>query len=632
MGLMRSRPNMRRNGAEAPANGTEPAAPARVDITTVRNLNWRRLFSYVRPYRLRLALAVVALLGGSSMGLVLPLAAGQLVNAIVNNGTAFNLNQVALALVGVIALQAVFGLVQTYQLAFVGERAVSDLRISAYEHLQSLSLSFFNNRRVGEITSRITNDVALIQSTTTTNVATFLQSLIQFVGALALMLVVSWQLALLALVLVPVITIVSIAFGRWIRRISTNVQDRLADAASVLEETVAGVRIVQSFAREPYEIGRFRQAIEATFATAMRRSRVRALFQPVISIFAWGAMVLVLWFGGQLVLAGQLSPGDLIAFLLYAGSIAGTLATFSNLFSQLQEALGATQRVFELLDIQPEIADASAALPLPPVQGRVALSGVWFGYEAQPTSNANPSANPEAFILKDLNLTIEPGEILALVGPSGAGKSTLVNLIPRFYDVQHGSISIDGYDLRSVQLRSLREQIGIVPQETLLFSGTIRENILYGKLDANQSELEAAARAANAHDFITALPQGYNTIVGERGVKLSGGQRQRVAIARAILKDPRILILDEATSSLDSESEYLVQEALERLMRGRTSIIIAHRLSTVRRADRIAVLAAGRLIEVGRHEELLSHNGLYARLYAMQFRETDLVLNGQATG
>lgn len=632
MGLMRSRPNMRRNGAEAPANGTEPAAPARVDITTVRNLNWRCLFSYVRPYRLRLALAVVALLGGSSMGLVLPLAAGQLVNAIVNNGTAFNLNQVALALVGVIALQAVFGLVQTYQLAFVGERAVSDLRISAYEHLQSLSLSFFNNRRVGEITSRITNDVALIQSTTTTNVATFLQSLIQFVGALALMLVVSWQLALLALVLVPVITIVSIAFGRWIRRISTNVQDRLADAASVLEETVAGVRIVQSFAREPYEIGRFRQAIEATFATAMRRSRVRALFQPVISIFAWGAMVLVLWFGGQLVLAGQLSPGDLIAFLLYAGSIAGTLATFSNLFSQLQEALGATQRVFELLDIQPEIADASAALPLPPVQGRVALSGVWFGYEAQPTSNANPSANPEAFILKDLNLTIEPGEILALVGPSGAGKSTLVNLIPRFYDVQHGSISIDGYDLRSVQLRSLREQIGIVPQETLLFSGTIRENILYGKLDANQSELEAAARAANAHDFITALPQGYNTIVGERGVKLSGGQRQRVAIARAILKDPRILILDEATSSLDSESEYLVQEALERLMRGRTSIIIAHRLSTVRRADRIAVLAAGRLIEVGRHEELLSHNGLYARLYAMQFRETDLVLNGQATG
>jgi subfamily B ATP-binding cassette protein MsbA len=593
-------------------------------------VSWRRLLGYLRPYRWWMAVALLALLVSTGVGLLLPLAVGQLVNSFADPTAPFNLNQVALALAAVIVVQALFTLVQSYALAFVGERVVSDLRIQAYAHLQRLSLSFFNNRRTGEITSRITNDVTLIQTTVTSNVANLLGAVVQFVGALALMIAVSWQLSSLALILVPAVTLLGLIFGRMIRRISTAVQDRLADASSVLEETVAGVRVVQSFGREPYEVGRFRAAVDATFATAMRRARVRAIFQPLVAIAAWGTMVAVLWFGGRLVLAGELRPGDLIAFMLYAGNISGTLATFSGLFGQLQEALGAVTRVFELLDTEPTVADMPGAVALGEAQGRVTFEDVSFTYESEGAGDKTlgteldgAGLNSAPAILRGLTLEINPGEALALVGPSGAGKSTIVNLVPRFYDVQAGSVRVDGHDVRELTLASLRRQIGIVPQETLLFSGSVRENIRYGRLEASDTEVEAAARAANAHDFILALPEGYETPVGERGVKLSGGQRQRVAIARAILKDPRILILDEATSALDSESEGLVQQALERLMRGRTSIIIAHRLSTIRRADRIAVIVAGELAELGRHAELIARGGLYARLYAMQFREEE---------
>jgi subfamily B ATP-binding cassette protein MsbA len=603
-------------------------------------VSWGRLFNYLRPYRAWMAVALLAMLVSSGVGLLLPLAVGQMVNALVSEVGRFPLNQIVIGLMVVVALQGLFSLIQTYALAFVGERVVSDLRQQAYAHLQHLSLGFFNNRRTGEITSRITNDVTLIQSTVTSNVATLIQSTIQFVGALALMIAVSWQLSGVALLLVPAITLLGLIFGRLMRRVSTEVQDRLADASSVLEETVAGVRVVQSFGREPYEVARFGAAVEATFATAMRRARIRAIFQPLMTIGGWGAMVGVLWFGGNLVLSGQLLAGDLIAFLFYAASIAGTMASFSSLFGQLQEALGAVTRVFELLDTQPEIADRPGAIELGVVTGHVAFDGVTFAYsepdDQRPTSNdqleipttlavapASSVLGRAPAVLKNFSLEIQPGEVIALVGPSGAGKSTIVSLLPRFYDVQRGAVRVDGHDVRDVTLTSLRRQIGIVPQETLLFGGSVRENIRYGRLEATDAEIEAAARAANAHDFIVALTDGYATLVGERGVKLSGGQRQRVAIARAILKDPRILILDEATSALDSESEALVKQALERLMHGRTSIVIAHRLSTIKRAHRIAVIVAGELVELGSHTELLARGGLYARLYAMQFREED---------
>ena len=538
-------------------------------------------------------------------------------NAITAGNAGALLNQVALALVGIIALQAVLNLVQTYQMAFVGERVVADMRTQVYAHIQRMSLSFFNDRRVGEITSRVTNDVTTIQATATSSIASFLQTLLQFVGALVLMCILSWQLTGLVLVLAPVMVALGVWFGRRVRRLSTEVQDKLADASSVLEETVSGVRIVQSFAREPYEVRRFSKAVEETFAVAMRRARVRAIFEPLLTLLGFGGLVLVLWIGGRLVQSGSLRPGDLLSMLLYGGSIAGAMSGFTSLFTQLQQALGATQRVFELLDTTPEITSKPGAPPLPAISGYVRLEGIGFRYrEGAP------------LVLEDITLEAHPGQRVALVGPSGAGKTTLVNLLPRFYDVADEKITIDGYDIREVDLRSLREQIGIVPQETALFNGSIRDNILYGSRDerdgqllASEEELEAAAKAANAHGFIEALPDGYNTLVGDRGVKLSGGQRQRVAIARALLKNPRILILDEATSALDSESEGLVQEALERLMEGRTTFVIAHRLSTVRNAQRIAVISGGRLADSGTHGELLARGGLYARLYQMQFRD-----------
>lgn len=581
-----------------------PARPAR--RRDPRQL--RRLLAWVRPYRGLLALGIVATVFSSLLGLIFPLLFGQLIDAsfLADNMNTATLDRTVLLLLGIFALSASFGAAQAYLLARVGSAVVRDLRRDVFSHLLGLSPRFFAANKTGDLTSRLTSDVATVQGVASNVLAQAASLVIGLVGGVSLLVYTSPRLSLLTLAVIPLIVGVAVFLGRRIRKISREVQDAVAGANASAEEAISGVRVVQSFTAENTERGRYGEGVTAAFRAALRRARVQAAMSGSLSFLSFGSLALVLWYGGRLVMEGGMTPGGLVTFLFYAFQVGASVASSAGIFNQVQEALGASGRIFELLDERSELPDPERELPA--LGGAVEFQAVSFAYEGG------------GEVLRELSLRVSPGETVALVGPSGAGKSTLLALLARFYDVSGGRILLDGHDLREVSLASLRRQVAFVPQDTLLFSGSVAENIRYGRPDAGDAEVEAAARAANAHDFIAALPQGYATTVGERGVKLSGGQRQRVAIARALLKDAPLLLLDEATSALDSESESLVQAALERLMQGRTSFVVAHRLSTVRGADRTVVMQGGRIVAVGTHAELMRAGGLYRELYELQFR------------
>ena len=586
----------------------EDAAPKR---RLPRPTALKRLLPLIRPHRGALTLASVCLVLSAGLSLSLPMIMGRLLDTAFGPADRGLLDRIALGLMVIVVALALLNYAQSYLLAATGERAVAGLRRDLFSRLLDQPPGFFAERRTGELTSRLTTDIGMLQTTVSHQVAEFTRQTLTLSGAVVLLAVTQPQLTLTALGVVPLAVGTAFFFGKRLRRMSTGVQDKVAEATAVAEEAFSQIRTVQSFAQEGWERERYGTRIRDVVSLALIRARVRGVFFGALTFAMFTAVVIVLWQGGILVTEGKLTAGKLFTFLMYTITIAGSVSSLASFFSAYQESVGAAERVFQLLEMSSPITDPPHPKPLPArIEGRIGFERVSFRYQ--------PDASPA---LDEVSLVVAPGEVVALVGRSGAGKTTMVSLLPRFWDVTAGRITVDGTDVRELRLAELRRAIGLVPQEPALFSGTIRENIAYARPEAAGAEIEAAARAAHAHEFIERLPTGYDTVVGERGVKLSGGQRQRVALARAILKDPRILILDEATSSLDTESERLIEDALERLLVGRTTLIIAHRLSTVRRADRLVVLDHGRIVETGTHAELLAHEGVYAGLYQLQFRE-----------
>jgi ABC transporter fused permease/ATP-binding protein len=578
------------------------------------------LARYVRPYRRRLFGGLLTLLVSASLGLAFPLLAGVLVDTALRPEAAslpglglIALNDVALLLALSVSLQALASFNSALSFNRVGQSALADLRRDCYGRLISLPMAFFARRRVGELTSRVSTDVAQIEGALIDAIPQMSRQTIFLLGGITLIAITSGQLTALMLGTLPLLIAAAVFFGRRLRRFSRETQDQLAATNTIVEETLQAIASVKAFANETFELGRYGTRNARVLSAALSAARWRAVFVAFFILALFGGIVIVLWFGARLLQSGQISPGELTRFVLYTTFVAGAMGQAAELFSQLQKTVGATQRVRELLrePVEDPGSAERAGFPLPArLRGDVVFAAVSFQYPSR----------PDAPVLREISLEARPGERVALVGPSGAGKSTLTALLMRFYDPVAGSLRIDGRDARDYPLGWLRGQMALVPQDILLFGGTIAENIGYGRPGASDSEIRLAARLANAEEFIQALPETYATLVGDRGIQLSGGQRQRVAIARAILKNPAILILDEATSSLDSESERLVQTALDRLMQGRTTFIIAHRLSTVRTADKIAVIEAGRVVEQGTHEALSAvPDGLYRRLSALQF-------------
>lgn len=570
-----------------------------------------RILSYIKPYMHRLIFAMFCTIMAAAGNLYIPWIIKDMIDEVLADKNGTMLNWIAASIIAIFVVRGLFWYGQNYLMSYVGQSVIIDIRAAVFKKLQRLSVSFYDKNKTGTIMSYVTNDVNALQSAMVENTIEMITEGFILIGSVVAMIYLDWRLTLFTVCTFPVVLWFMEFFGKKIRKTGGRIQECTADITSVLQESVASARVIKSFVREDYEVDRFDVENRANFRANMKNAQLMATLTPVVELVAAIGVTMIIWYGGNNVINGTITAGSLVAFLTYAVNISNPIKRLTRVIGNIQKALAAAQRVFMIIDMPEEIAESRDAKQLPEVSGKVEFQNVSFAYD------------DKGNVITDLSFSVKPGEVIAIVGPSGAGKSTIANLLPRFYDVNKGDIKIDGHSVREVTLDSLREQVGIVPQETMLFNGSVYNNILYGRLDATKEEIEAAAKAANAHDFIMQLTDGYETKLGDRGVNLSGGQRQRIAIARAILKNPRILILDEATSALDTESERVVQEALDRLMVGRTSFVIAHRLSTVKNADKILVLEKGNLVESGTHDELLVLDGLYAHLYKIQYRNKE---------
>lgn len=568
-----------------------------------------RILKFIRPYLGRLIAAGFCTVMTAAANLYVPWIVRDVIDKVFQNKDSDLLNLISLGIVVIFFARGIFYYGQSYLMNYVGESIVIDVRGIVYRKLMTLSTHFFDTNKLGTIMSYVTNDVAALQGAMVANSIEIITETSVLIGSVGAMVYLDWKLTLFTFCTFPVVLFFMDFFGKKIRKSGHRIQQATADITSILQETLAATRVVKSFVREPYEIARFDQQNKANFYANMKSAKLMGTLSPVIEFIAALGVTAIIWFGGRSVIGGDITAGSLVAFLVYAINISNPIKRIARVLGSIQKALAAAERVFYIMDLTDTIPQKPDAITLPSVEGNVEFRHVSFAYNKGET------------ILHDVSFSAKPGQTIALVGPSGAGKSTVASLLPRFYDVTEGAIFVDGHDVRDVTLASLREQVGIVPQETNLFNDTVYNNILYGRLDATRDEVIAAAKAANADEFIQQLPKGYDTQLGDRGVNISGGQRQRISIARAILKNPRILILDEATSALDTESERIVQEALDRLMVGRTSFVIAHRLSTIQNAAKIIVLDKGSIVEEGTHQQLMAKHGLYAHLHDIQFKE-----------